>query len=118
MDGQMDDAPQSDAFERAFTLLAVVADARGCKARLSKLKALEKRTAAALAKLAADSASFDATKAALEAREAAVRDREERVDAAENELILAQPKERFPLGGNGEPGTRTFSGLSREPFTS
>jgi hypothetical protein len=114
----MDDAPQSDAFERAFTLLAVVAGARGCKARLSKLKRLEERTAAALAKLDADSASFDATKAALEAREAAVRDREERVDERENDLILKQPKERFPLGGNGEPGTRTHSGLTREPYRS
>jgi hypothetical protein len=108
----------AESFDRVFTLLAVVADARGCKARLSKLKRLEERTAAALAKLEADSASFDATKAELDAREAAVRDREDRVDVAEKELILAQPKERFPHGANGEPGSRSHSGMSREPYRS
>jgi chromosome segregation ATPase len=107
-----------DAFERAFTLLAVVADARGCKARLGRLKKLEERTAAAQAKLDADSASFEAIKAELEAREAAVKDREERVDAAEMALLKAQPAERFPLSANLEPGGRSYSGMSRAPYRS
>jgi hypothetical protein len=107
-----------DAFEAAIALLAAAADARGCKARLIKLKKIEERVAVAQAKLDADTGTFEAIKAGLDAREAAVKDREERVDARENELILKQPKERFPLGGNGEPGTRTHSGLTREPYRS
>ena len=108
----------ADAFDRVFALLAVAGDVRGCKARLARLKKLEERSAAAQAKLDADSASFEATKAELEAREAAVKDREERVDAAEMALIKEQPADRYPLSANLEPGGRSYSGLSREPYRS
>jgi hypothetical protein len=46
-------------FDRVFALLAVIADASGCKARLSELQKSIEALAKARAKLAADRAAHD-----------------------------------------------------------
>jgi hypothetical protein len=43
-----------------------------------------------------------------------VTERERIVAIEEAEYFRQKPKERFPLGMNGEPGTRSWSGLTRE----
>jgi hypothetical protein len=110
----------AESFDRVFTLLAVVADARGCKARLSKLKKLEERTAAALAKLEADRAAYEAkvaeTTADLKAREEKTADRLLKAMRLEKNPP-SEPKEYydpFPFDPNFGPGTRGPSGLARD----
>jgi hypothetical protein len=103
-----------DAFTDAFALLAAAADVPGCKARLADLQKQIAAAEKARAKLDAAQVVHDQTAAALEAREIAVTERERVVAAEEQEYWRQQPKERFPLGANGEPGTRSWSGLTRE----
>jgi hypothetical protein len=105
-------------FERAFTLLAVVADPLGCKARLGELQKQIAAAAKAQAKLDADRETHAATAAALEAREAALVTREACAAAAEAEYFKQQPRERYPASPNLDPGGRSHSGLTREAYRS
>jgi hypothetical protein len=110
----MSDELETLALSRAFVLLATAADPKGTKARLEQLATASAEFARAQAQFAADSASNTATAAALEAREAAVTERERIVAAEEEKYFRLLPKERFPLGANGEAGARSWSGLTRE----
>jgi hypothetical protein len=105
----------SDAtdFERAFTLLAVVADAPGCKARLAELQNKIAAAAKAQAQLDADRERHDRKLAELDAREAAVSERERVVREWEAEAYARGERERYPFDPNGGRGTRSHSGLVR-----
>jgi hypothetical protein len=110
--GVTDTSPE--IFNAALALLAVAADVKGTRARLAELQQQIDAAEKAQAKLDAAQPVHDQTAAALEAREAAVTERERIVAAEEEEYYRLLPKERFPLGANGEPGTRSWSGLTRE----
>jgi hypothetical protein len=81
-------------FERAFTLLAVVTDAPGCKARLTELQKQIAAAAKAQAQLDGDRDAHDRAAATAEAdmiaREAAVRKREVDVSIAERDLFARE----------------------------
>jgi hypothetical protein len=105
-------------FERAFTLLAIISDPSGCKARLAELQKQIAAAAKAQAKLDSEREQHDRKAAELDAREAALRVREEACAAAEAEYFQQQPRERYPASPNLEPGGMSHSGLTREAYRS
>jgi hypothetical protein len=100
----------ADTYDRVFTLLAVAADARRCKARLTKLRRLEKRVAVALPKLEAAKAAHAARKAELDLRDAALKVREQACAEAEREYV-----NQLPPGKPNDPNL--FGTLTRAPYT-
>jgi hypothetical protein len=106
--------PSPDTFAAVTALIALISDPKGCAKRLAELQAKIAAAERAQTQFEAAQPVHDQAAAALEAREIAVTEREQRVDAAELRLLRELPRERFPLGANGEAGTRTWSGLVRE----
>jgi hypothetical protein len=103
-----------DAYDTLTGLIALLADSKAATARIAELQKLERQIARAQAQLAIDREAHDRKAAELDAREAALQVREEAVTAAEVEYFQQQPRERFPLSGNGDRFTRSYSGLVRE----
>jgi septal ring factor EnvC (AmiA/AmiB activator) len=105
-------------FDRALTLLAVIADAPGCKARLAELQEQVTAAAKAQAKLEAERAEYDwhvaATKAELHEREQALRSRQ--VKLAADEAMLRETQkfyaDRLPLRPHD---ANLFGSITREP---
>jgi prophage DNA circulation protein len=91
-----------DAVSAVTALMALITDPKAAKARLDALQKAAAEAETAQAKLDAARAVHDQTVAALEAREIAVTERERIVAAEEQEYWRQQPKERFPLGANGD----------------
>jgi hypothetical protein len=109
----MSDAQHPDAFAAVTNLIALVSDPKACARRLDELQKLEGQIAGAQAQLAADREQHDRRAAELDTREASLLTREEACAAAEAEYFSKQEPEKYPLGANGERGTRSHSGLVR-----
>jgi hypothetical protein len=106
--------PSPETFAAVADLIKLVVDAKACAKRVEELAKLSADIATAQAKLDAAQPIHDQKAAELEAREISVTERERIVAIEEAEYFRQKPKERFPLGMNGEPGTRSWSGLTRE----
>jgi IS5 family transposase len=118
-----------EAFAAVANLIAVIADPKGCAKRLAELQARMGAVTAAQTKLDADARTVAADRAAADEHAKAVREREVKAALAERDLIadrealvaerraLAAERPRFSADPNLGPGGRSYSGLTREPYT-
>jgi hypothetical protein len=116
--------PSPDAFAAVADLIRLIADPDGCAKRIRELQKLGDQLAKAQAKLETERAEHGrkvaADTAELAEREAVVRKREVAVVFAERDVneraqrFAAELPPRYPHDPNLGPGTRSYSGLTRE----